>query len=329
MPGTLQPLDQKFAIVDNQGRPTEYFIRWAQQKQIDITDSITLIDLQDYLTAHKLIPGTGIQFTPDGDINNDVTIHADVQAILDEVTATRGAILYRGLLGWAALLPGTAGQFLQTAGAGTDPLWAAAGGGGAFSINGLAVTNIPTTATFSLVQGVAGSATVVNTSRGVRLSVTGAGAADRNALLEVASPSATWTLDALILPNVLQRNFLTFGVYVKDSASGKIHAFTNAWNAAVVFRQLRWTNLTTFSTSSDLSTIYDLASPLYFRLVLDAVNLTAFLSTDGEAYIQIYQIAKFNFVPAITHCGIFFGVNQQTAPQNMAEYLNVFSFHVA
>jgi hypothetical protein len=130
MTGTLQPLDQKFAIVDERGMPTEYFIRWAQQKQIDIGDSITLTDLQDFLTAHKLVPGVGIQFAPDGDINNSPVIHADVQAILDEITATRGTVIYRGLLGWAALLPGTAGQFLQTSGAGADPIWAAAGGGG-------------------------------------------------------------------------------------------------------------------------------------------------------------------------------------------------------
>jgi hypothetical protein len=29
--------------------------------------SITLQDLIDYLTAHQLVPGTGIQFTPDGE----------------------------------------------------------------------------------------------------------------------------------------------------------------------------------------------------------------------------------------------------------------------
>lgn len=133
MPGTLQPLDGKFAIVDASGNPTEYFTRWAQQKQIDIGDSITLADLQAYLTAHKLIAGTGIQLTPDGDINDGVTIHADAQAILDEITVTRGTILYRGLLGWAALLPDTSGKVLSTNGAGADPSWItpAAGGGGA------------------------------------------------------------------------------------------------------------------------------------------------------------------------------------------------------
>lgn len=74
MTGTLQPLEQQFAIVDAQGRPTEYFIRWAQQKQIDIGDSITLGVLQDFLTAHALQEGEGIAFTPDGDLNNAPSI---------------------------------------------------------------------------------------------------------------------------------------------------------------------------------------------------------------------------------------------------------------
>lgn len=74
MAGELQPLDQKFAIVDTQGRPTEYFTRWAQQKQIDIGDSITLADLQDFLTAHKLAAGHGIILTPDGNLNDSPSV---------------------------------------------------------------------------------------------------------------------------------------------------------------------------------------------------------------------------------------------------------------
>ena len=44
--------------------------------------------------------------------------------MLDWASSTRGTILYRGAAGWAALGPGTSGHFLQTAGAGADPLWA-------------------------------------------------------------------------------------------------------------------------------------------------------------------------------------------------------------
>lgn len=46
MTGTLQPLSKQFAIVDSGGLPTDYFIRWAQQKQIDIGSSVTSSEAQ-------------------------------------------------------------------------------------------------------------------------------------------------------------------------------------------------------------------------------------------------------------------------------------------
>lgn len=141
MAGELQPLDEKFPIVDQFGKPTLYFIKWAQQRQIDITDGITLQDLIDYLTAHMLQEGSGIQITPDGAIPNMPTIAADVQEILDQISTTRGAVIYRGLLGWAALAPGTAGDFLKTNGAGADPAWAPAAGGGAVSLISEVITS--------------------------------------------------------------------------------------------------------------------------------------------------------------------------------------------
>lgn len=134
MVGILQPLDQKFAIVDTHGNPTDYFIRWAQQKQIDIEGAITadqaIALIVQYLDEHRIQEGTGIQITPSGNLTDEPVISADVQEILDQITATRGAIIYRGLLGWAALLPGTAGYLLSTNGAGADPTWIAPSGGG-------------------------------------------------------------------------------------------------------------------------------------------------------------------------------------------------------
>lgn len=78
MAGELQPLDDKFAIVGPDGRPTLYFIEWAQQRQIDITGAITAEQfntlLMEYLAAHTLQEGDGIALTPDGDINNSPEI---------------------------------------------------------------------------------------------------------------------------------------------------------------------------------------------------------------------------------------------------------------
>ena len=51
--------------------------------------------------------------------------------ILDMVgTAAQGDILYRGAVAWSLLGAGTSGYFLKTQGAGANPVWADAGGGG-------------------------------------------------------------------------------------------------------------------------------------------------------------------------------------------------------
>lgn len=134
MTGNLQPLDQKFPIVTPDGRPTLYFIKWAQQKQIDIGAGITaeqaLQIIELYLADHQLQAGSGIQITPSGNISDSPTIAAEVQAILDQITNVRGSVFFRGAAGWQALGPGTDGYFLRTNGAGADPSWAAGGGGG-------------------------------------------------------------------------------------------------------------------------------------------------------------------------------------------------------
>lgn len=44
--------------------------------------------------------------------------------LLDAVFSnTQGSVLYRGSSAWAALAPGTSGQFLKTQGAGANPVW--------------------------------------------------------------------------------------------------------------------------------------------------------------------------------------------------------------
>jgi len=133
MTGKLQPLDEKFQIVGPDGRPTLYFTRWAQQRMQDIGDAISqeqaLLLIQEYIDQFALVPGIGIDITPDGKLTSNPTIAAEVQPILDQITDVHGSILFRGAAGWQALGPGPAGRFLRTNGAGADPTWAPGGGG--------------------------------------------------------------------------------------------------------------------------------------------------------------------------------------------------------
>lgn len=151
MPGNLQPLVSNQRIVNQDGTPTDYFIRWAQAKQIDLQGAITATEalaiVVQFMTDNPLIEGSGISLSPSGDINDGVTIAAEVQPILDQISTTWGDVLFRGDSDWQALAAGTAGQFLKTNGAGADPSWGTPSGGGGSG----AIINYRATA--PLVQG--------------------------------------------------------------------------------------------------------------------------------------------------------------------------------
>jgi hypothetical protein len=51
--------------------------------------------------------------------------------------STQGQIVYRGVSGWAALGPGSSGQYLQTQGSGANPQWAAVAGASGGTITGV------------------------------------------------------------------------------------------------------------------------------------------------------------------------------------------------
>lgn len=76
MVGTLQPLAKEFKITNDDGTPTDYFIRWAQQRQIDISGGITATQAQqlinDWATQRDVNAGTGL--AGGGNLSTDVTL---------------------------------------------------------------------------------------------------------------------------------------------------------------------------------------------------------------------------------------------------------------
>lgn len=121
-----QPLDRFTPIANPDGTPTEFFMRLLQNRGILQDDVQAEID---EIKATEILGGTGIDGGgPIGDGN--ITLDANTQEILDEISSTQGSVLYRGASAWGSLGPGTAGQFFQTQGPAADPVWAAGGGGG-------------------------------------------------------------------------------------------------------------------------------------------------------------------------------------------------------
>jgi hypothetical protein len=121
MASLMQPLNSQVAIVDAEGKPLPSFITMLQKLGVGTgldgsSGSIALAAMAaKTILANKTV-GTAAPTA------------CTLSDILDFVTTTRGSIIYRGNTGWAALAPGTAGQFLKTNGAGADPAWAAGGG---------------------------------------------------------------------------------------------------------------------------------------------------------------------------------------------------------
>lgn len=283
MAGNLQPLDEKFPIVDEFGKPTLYFIKWCQDRQIDITEAITLLGLEEYLADRPLQQGSGIQITPpSGNIaDGPLLIDADAQEILDQITSTRGSVLYRGAGGWAALAPGTSGDFLKTNGAGADPAWATASGGSGNTGELPLVT--PSAANFTYHGNVAGS--LNGSTNGFNVQAPNIGSTYNAKAISNANPAsfANFTVTTR-LRSMLPQNFAGGGtcqLFIRNSSNGRMILLNNSTNDTVLSWQ-RWQNDTTFNATINTFTgtrsLFDFP---WRRIVVAGSSASIQISQDG------------------------------------------------
>jgi len=127
----------------------------------------------------KRASGTGVAYLTSG-----VLSVLTASGVLDLIGSTRGATLYRGASGWAALVPGTAGQRLMTNGSGADPTWSDVSGDfgsgvdGALDFDGVSnvtlwdgTTVTPSAGVYTLPQDI--EATTLRIRSGVRVDTGG------------------------------------------------------------------------------------------------------------------------------------------------------------
>lgn len=123
-------------IVNSSGKATNFFARnW--QNLVNLVTEVAeieggLVEVVERLLRlenAEIIAGTGL--SGGGRLGDaPITLLADTQAILDEITGGQGAVLYRGATQWQALPAGTPGQVLGTQGPEQDVLWVNQTGGG-------------------------------------------------------------------------------------------------------------------------------------------------------------------------------------------------------
>lgn len=101
---------------------------WVQITGGTITVGTTSLQYQA-LTATMPVATAG-QVVGNPNSYSAPALPTSLSSIIDQaLSATQGAVLYRGASAWAALGPGTSGQVLTTGGAAANPSWAAGGGG--------------------------------------------------------------------------------------------------------------------------------------------------------------------------------------------------------
>jgi len=313
MVGTLQPLVRQYPIANTDGTPTEYFIRWAQERQIDITEGISaeqaLAIIEQFTADHPLIAGTGITLTPDGDIAHDVTIAANIQALLNTITTTRGSVLYRGASNWSALAPGTSGQVLQTNGAGADPTWATpSGGGGGYEGFG----NLLSLTALTPLAGASANLTLSNGTKANSYSWTASGA-NTVQMAYGAAPSTPWDIYLRYINTTPFGNNVQFGIALRNSANSRILIFTTSGSAGGPLGAQEWTNPTTFSSSLFSQNVGIFAGvPYWLRINSNGTTLTFYRSTNGVDWIQVGTRVISTFMGAIDQIGLG-GVPQAAA----------------
>lgn len=354
MTGTPQPLVDAMAIVNPSGTPTQYFIRWAQQRQIDIQGSIdaaqALTIVQQFLADHPLHAGSGIGLAPSGDIGDDITISAKVQEILDQISTARGTVLYRGAAGWAGLAPGTTNDLLATKGAGADPVWAhtavtpgtygdsthtpqitvdqqgrvtaasnvaiSSSGGGSSPFPALIS---PNNALFSWVNQ--GTATLtVNANGGITL-FKPKGSTLSYSLRTMAAPVGAYRLIAGMHATIgLGISFQSCGLILRESSSGKFITFTFDNEGSFNGMLVQWYNSPTSFNATKKSQSFAINGALwYFKIQNDGTNHIFSWSLDGYNFITLYSEAKGAFIVP-DQIGFFADERTNTYDMNMTVF---------
>lgn len=136
--GTPSSANLRAALTDEVGTGAAYFVGGALGTPASGTaTNLTGLPLSTGVTGTLPVANGGTGAT-------------SISSAIDTAfSSTQGSVLYRGASGWAALGPGTSGNFLKTQGAAANPVWSSIPGGGDM----LSTNNLSDVASVSSARG--------------------------------------------------------------------------------------------------------------------------------------------------------------------------------
>lgn len=292
MAGNSQPLDQKFPIVDAQGRPTEYFTRWAQQRQIDIADGITAAQavqlIEDWAAQRQVIAGVALD--GGGPLSSDVTInHAD-------------SLVVAGTYGDATNVP----QFVVDAeghiqGVVQVPISSGAGGG-LYNIS-MGIPNPITT-----LGDAANYTWTANPGKGANVKK-GAGIVPSSCAgwIVPKTTGAAWEVAVLLIQNNYGTQYYGCQIGLYNSTSGRLITLADFQG---LYNQTEFHRYNSYNNRNDIPNTYGNGphqmGPKWMHIKDDgAGNIELGLSGDGANPVWMKATTVADWVGAYTH--VFFG----------------------
>ena len=286
MAGKFQPLNQDFAIVKANGLPTEYFIRWAQQRQIDITTAVTFGDL----AAINVIAGVGL--TGGGPIDADVTVDLEDTGVAP------------GTYGDATHVPRIVIDPQGRITSATDV--AISGGGGS---TGEAPLVAPALAAYTWLNQ--GTASAVDNGNGISLLAPSAGSTQVRALYKAI---AAGDFDVKIRIKGTTNGLATpaFGMLCQNAASGKLLLMAYEPSANNLYFQ-RWNSVTSFNSQVSVRGVFPAFN--WFRVTRVGTTIEYWLSSDGLDWRSIGTDAEGTFSGTIDRIGFSANINNTSEAQ--------------